>query len=213
LLQGQVSVTSEQDSTDAQLGRPLSGTDQQSPLHAQQADADQHGAASQPLETQQQAAHHQHAAAAHQLSKAAHQQPDAAHQQPDAAHQQPDAAHQLSKAANQQPGTVHQLKKTANQQPGTAHQQPNAAHQQAANQQPVGGSSSQQTATQDTASGMVHEVPNAAGKHVPRAKQYALARLKNINSMRQLTSLSTTGLQQLRWVLHMTVPCSPSTCM
>lgn len=199
MLQGQGGVTSEQASTDAQLGRPLSGTNQQSPLQAQQAGAHLHGAASQPLETQQQAALHQHAAAAHQLSKAANQQPNAAHQKTNAAHQQIDAAHQ-------QAGTAHQ-------QPSTAHQQPDAAHQQAASQQPVGGSSSQQPATQDTACVMVHEVPNAAGKHVPRAKQYALARLKNINSMRQLTSLSTTGLQQLRWVLHKAIPCSTRTCM
>ncbi len=178
LLQG--SVTSEQASTDAHHGQPLSDANQQSPLHAQQADAQQHGAASQPLETQQQAALHQHAAAANQPSKA------------------------------------------ANQQPGTAHQRPNAAHQQAASQQPVDGSSSQQPATQQpgssdanqyAASRMAHEVPNAAGKHVPRAKQYALARLKNINSMRQLTSLSTTGLQQLRWVLSKAVPCSPGALM
>lgn len=37
-----------------------------------------------------------------------------------------------------------------------------------------------------------------AGQHVTRAKQYALARLKSINSTRQLTSLSTTRLQSLR---------------
>ncbi|DBA98665.1 TPA: hypothetical protein ACH3X1_014446 [Trebouxia sp. C0004] len=161
----QGSGTSEQASIGAQHGLRMSGANQQSPLHAHQAGAQQHGAANQPLETEQQAALHQHAAAANQPSK------------------------------------------IANQQPGTAHQQPNAAHQPAASQQPGGGSSSQQPATQQpgsadanqfTTSEMAHEVPNAAGKHVPRAKQYALARLKNINSMRQLKSLSTTGLQQLR---------------
>ena len=199
MLQG--SVTSEQASTDAQLGRPLSGANQQSPLNAQHANAQQHGVASQPLETEQQAALHQHALAANQLGKAANQQPGTAHQQPN---------------------TAHQLSKVANQQPGTAHQQPDAAHHHAASQQPVGGSCSQQSATQQpgsaeanlyTASGRAHEVPNAAGKQVPRAKQYALARLKNINSMRQLTSLSTTGLQQLRWVLSKAAPCSPGALM
>ncbi|DBA68558.1 TPA: hypothetical protein ACH3X2_013589 [Trebouxia sp. C0005] len=153
----QESVASEQASTDAQSGWSLSGANQQSPVRAQQADAQQRGAACQHLETEQQAALHQHAV----------------------------AANQPSKAANQQPGT---------------------AHQQAASQQPVSGSSSQQFATQQpgadakqyAASEVAREVPNAAGKHVPRAKQYALARLKNLNSMRQLTSLSTTGLQQLR---------------
>lgn len=164
LLQG--SVTSEHALRGAQHGRSMSGAVQQSPLHAQQAGAQQHGTASQPLETEQQVALHQHAAVGNQPSK------------------------------------------VASQQPGTAHQRPSAAHQQAASQQPVGGSSSQQPATQQpesadanqyTASGVAHGVPNAAGKHVPRAKHYALARLKNINNMRQLTSLSTTGLQKLRW--------------
>ena len=40
-----------------------------------------------------------------------------------------------------------------------------------------------------------------AGHQIPRAKQYALARLKSINCNRQLTSLSTVRLHNLRYAM------------
>ena len=141
-----------------------------------------------------------------QLHSDLHQQPGTASQDADSASQRPVAASQQPGAANQQhdPGASHppdaakQQISTASQHSGPAHQQSTAGLQQAsaAHQQPGGASTTQHTASQAP-----KQLPGSGAQHVPRAKQYALARLRSLSSTRQLTSLSATRLQKLRWVM------------